>query len=209
AAACVGRGAEADARTLDVTDRATMADWIAMTDEVAPLDLVIANAGVSIGDGGPMGIDERVRGIFAVNVEGVFNTVNPALVRMAARRSGQIAIMSSIAAYRGLPGAIAYCASKAAVKAYGEGLRAAYAARGVRVSVICPGFVRSRMTARNRYPMPFLMDANRAAEIVRRGLAANRGRIAFPWPLRLAGRLIIALPDGLVDAVFRRFPAKE
>ena len=82
------------------------------------------------------------------------------------------------------------------------------AAHGIGVSVICPGFVRSRMTAPNRFPMPFLMDAARTARIIQRGLAANRARIAFPWPMAAAVWPMMALPARLTDALLRRLPRK-
>ena len=101
--------------------------------------------------------------IFAANVEGVLNTVLPALPMLRSRRRGQVALMSSLASFRGFPGAPAYCGSKAAVRVWGEGLRPWLAREGVEVSVICPGFVTTRMTEGNRFPMPFLMDADQAA----------------------------------------------
>lgn len=206
---CRARGATADACVLDVTGATGVAAWIDAADDIQPLDLVIANAGVA---GGPFGTgegDEAARLVFAVNVDGVVNTVLPALRRMRARRHGQIAIMSSLAAFRGFPGAPAYSASKAAVRAWGEALRGRHARDGVAISVICPGFVVSRMTADNPFPMPMLMSAERAAKIVRRGLARNRGRIAFPWPMYALVRLVAALPDGLIDPIMRRLPEKE
>jgi short-subunit dehydrogenase len=116
--------------------------------------------------------------------------------------------MSSLASFRGFAGAPAYCASKAAVRNYGEGLRNAYARDGIGVSVICPGFVRSGMTDENDFAMPFLMDAERAARIIRRGLARNRGRIAFPWQMYGAAWLVQALPTWTTDRVMRGLPAK-
>ena len=116
--------------------------------------------------------------------------------------------MSSLASFRGFPGAPAYCASKAAVRVWGEGLRPALAAEGIDLSVICPGFVTTPMTEGNAFPMPFLMDAERAARIVQSGLAANRARIAFPLPMRLATWLLAALPPGVTDRAMRGLPAK-
>jgi short-subunit dehydrogenase len=107
-----------------------------------------------------------------------------------------------------MPGAPAYTASKAAVRAYGEGLRGWAARHGVEVSVICPGFVVSRITETNHFPMPFLMPAERAAEIIRRGLERGRGRIAFPWPMYAAAWLLAALPDALVHRLTARMPSK-
>ena len=209
AAACRDGGARVTSEIVDVTDRAAMARWVGATDDGHPLDLVIANAGVSAGTGGQGEDAGQTHALFAVNVGGVLNTVLPIIPRMRARKQGQIAVMSSLAGFRGLPGAPAYSASKAAVKAYGEALRGWLAADGVRVSVICPGFVETPMTAGNPYPMPFLMQADRAAALIRRGLARDKARIAFPrllyWPLRLLG----ALPPSITDPLLRKVPRKD
>jgi len=117
--------------------------------------------------------------------------------------------MSSLAGLHGMPGAPAYSASKAAVKAYAEGLRGRLAGDGIRVSAICPGFVESRITEGNPFPMPLLMSADKAAGIIRRGLARDKALIAFPWPLYAAMRLLGLLPPGLADALLRRLPRKE
>ena len=151
----------------------------------------------------------RSRHILAVNVDGVINTVMPAIPRMRVRQQGQIALMSSLAAYRGLPGAPAYCASKATVKSLAQSWRAELAPSGIAVSVICPGFVESRMTASNDFPMPLLMPAERAARIIRRGLARNRARIAFPLPMVWMVRLMSALPPGFIDPLLMRMPKKD
>jgi short-subunit dehydrogenase len=163
---------------------------------------------------GPTETPAQVRNIMAVNIDGVVNTVCPALDRMldgAAPENGvrgQIAIMSSLAGFRGLPGAPAYSASKAALRSWGEGLRGHLARHGVKVSVICPGFVVSPMTAGNPYPMPFLVATDRAAAIIRKGLARDRARIAFPRPLAAVVWLLTALPPAWLDPVIRRLPEK-
>jgi short-subunit dehydrogenase len=205
AARCRTAGAEVACRVLCVTDAAAMAAWVA---EAGPLDVVIANAGISAGTGGGAESAEQTRAIFSVNVDGVLNTVLPAVEGMRARRRGQIAIVASVAGFRGLPSAPAYCASKAAVKAWGEGLRGGLANDGVGVSVILPGFVESRITAANRFRMPLLMPADRAARIIRRGLDRNVGRIGFPWPTVFAGWLMSVLPNAVVDRLTRRLPGK-
>ena len=127
---------------------------------------------------------------------------------MRLRGAGQIAIVSSIAGYRGMPGAPAYSASKAAVMAYGEALRGELAGEGVAVTVICPGFVKTPMTAVNDFPMPFLMEAERAARIIRRGLARNAALITFPLPMRLAAWWMRVLPSGLVTRLLANGPKK-
>ncbi len=209
AAACRDAGAEAEARAVDVLDRAALSDWIAAADERAPLDLVIANAGISAGTGGAGESEVQIRRIMAINVEGAIDTVLPAVARMRARRRGQVAVMASLAAFRGFPGAPAYCASKAAVRVWGEALRGHLHQDGIGVSVICPGYVETPMTAVNDFPMPMLMSAERAAGIIRRGLARNRARIAFPWPMYALVRLIAALPPAVSDRVLRRLPKKK
>lgn len=206
--ACRGRGAVVETAVLDVADRAAMAAQLTRWDDAGPIELAIANAGISAGTGGGEESEAQLRAIAAANVDGVINTVAPLIPRMVARQRGQLALMSSLAGFRGVAGAPAYSASKAWVRVYGEALRLDLAGHGVRVSVICPGFVRSRMTAVNKFPMPFLMDADRAARIIRRGLAANRGRIAFPWPMAAAVWLLNALPARLADALLSGLPRK-
>lgn len=214
--ACRDKGAEVETEILDVVDAAAMEAWIRRIDAARPLELVIANAGIGAGTGRHGEPSEQVRRVFGINCDGVLNTVLPAVERMLARERpdsrkprGQIAIMSSLAGFLGFAGAPAYSATKAAVKVYGEALRGALYKDGIEVSVICPGFVKSRMTARNKYPMPFLMDTDRAVEIMRRGLAKNRARIAFPFPVYAMVWLLAALPPRLTDLFMRRLPAKE
>lgn len=204
AEACRNRGATVDARKIDVADRAAMRAWIQTADDAAPLTRVIANAGIA-GDGG----EDAARRIFDVNLTGVLNTIHPALDRMTARRSGTIAIVSSIAGNRGFPSAPAYSASKAAVLAYGEALRGRLTNSGVTVCVVCPGFVKSRITDANDFPMPFLMEADKAARIVRHGLDRGTAKISFPWQMRLAGWFFRALPSGLGTRILSRLPEKN
>src|SRR4029079_16131352 len=208
ASACRSRGATVLAETVDAADRVAMERLISAAEAHAALELVIANAGVSAGTGFFGESAEQGRAIFTANVDGILNTVLPALPILRSRRRGPIALVSSLASFRGFPGAPAYCASKAAVRVWGEGLRPSLAREGVEVCVICPGFVTTRMTEGNRYPMPFLMDADRAAQIIMRGLAANRAQIAFPWPMRLASWILAALPTALTDPMLRDLPTK-
>jgi NADP-dependent 3-hydroxy acid dehydrogenase YdfG len=203
AAQCRGRGAAVTMRVVDVTDAAAMAGWVAEVDATRPLDLVIANAG--IGDG----LDEDphrfadTRRIIEVNLTGALNTIEPALARMLPRRQGQIALMSSIAALRGMPGAQGYCASKAALKALAEGLRAPLAAEGVGVSLVMPGFVRTPMNEGRGFPTPLRLEPDRAARLIRRGLERERFLIVFPRALFWGSRLLNLWP-GLADALALR-----
>lgn len=208
---CAARGAQTRQRVVDVTDQAGMADWIGQADADVPLDLVIANAGISGGTSAREAAEpeEQTRRLFAVNVDGVLNTTLPALAVMLNRGRGQIALMSSMASFRGLPGAPAYCATKAAVRVLGEGLRGSAAGGGIGVSVICPGYVRTPMTDVNPFPMPFLMDVEKAARIIRDGLAVNKSRIAFPWRMYALLWVLQNMPVGLSDSLVARLPRKS
>ena len=191
AAACHALGALCETQPTDVTDRETMTAWIAQADTEHALDLVVANAGIS---GGTIKLrnapDASDAEIFATNVDGMVNTLEPALTRMLARNAGQVAIVSSLASFRAFGQAPAYCASKAAVRFYGEGLQWAHRRSAVGISVICPGFVRSPMTDANNFRMPMLMDTDVAARRIVGGLARGRSRIAFPVPLYLGIRML-------------------
>lgn len=211
ARACQAAGAEVSTTLLDITDRERTETWIREAHADRPLDLVIANAGISAGTttaAGPGEAAQQVRDIFDINLSGTLNTMQPAIALMAESGGGQIALMSSIASFRGFPSAPAYSASKAAVRFYGEAMRGALARHGIAVSVICPGFVRSRITAANRFPMPFFMEAEPAARIIQRGLARNQALIAFPWPMRIAAGLLTGLPSGLASRLLAYLPGK-
>ncbi|VAV89688.1 Oxidoreductase, short-chain dehydrogenase/reductase family [hydrothermal vent metagenome] len=206
---CLQLGAEVHTALVDSADEKAMSDWINDCNWTAPLDLVIANAGIGTGFTTDMDLGEHTKSIFEVNVTGVFNTVHPAIRLMRKRGRGQIAIISSLAGYHGMPGAPAYSTSKACVKAYGEALRGLYAQEGIEVNVVCPGFVKSRITARNKFPMPFLMETDRAVRVLRRGLEKNQGRITFPWQLSLIlGFMVRFLPEWMFDRMFRVMPKK-
>lgn len=200
ATAAGSEGAEVACGVGDVRDRAALAAWIESRDRARPIDLVIANAGIS---GRPA--EETI----AVNVLGVINTIEPILPAMRERRCGTLAIVSSLAAWRGLPTAPAYGASKAAVRLWGEGLRARLRPHGIDVCVVCPGFVATPLVRANPFPMPLLMDPDVAARRIARGLARGRARIAFPLRLYALVRLLAALPPAWTDPVLARFDAKE
>jgi NADP-dependent 3-hydroxy acid dehydrogenase YdfG len=207
---CRTLGADARPRRIDVCDAAAMAAWIA---EAGRLDLVVANAGISAGAGEDwLAAPERLRAILATNIDGMLNTALPALRIMASQAPGadgwrgRIGVVASIAAFVPAPGAAAYCASKAAADTWTVGTARTARARGIAMSSICPGYVRTAMTARNRFPMPGLMDAEPAAAIVLRGLAAARVRVAFPWWMAAAARLTGLLPPRLAGTLLSTRP---
>jgi short-subunit dehydrogenase len=204
---CRERGAEVIEACLDITEAVAVAAWIDHADRTSPLDLVIANAGVQGGlwrDGAGETLGELHR-VMDVNFGGVSNTIHPALASMRRRGRGQVALIASLAALRGIPFSPGYCASKAAVRIYGEALRSWLAPEGIDVSVVLPGFVETRLSQTVSGPKPLMLAPERAADIIRRGLARKRGQIAFPYPLYLGMQLTRALPLGLVDPILRRF----
>jgi NADP-dependent 3-hydroxy acid dehydrogenase YdfG len=198
-AACRDQGGEASGTLVDVTHRQNMAEWILGADAQKPLDLVISLAGVSKGTIKREETIEDIRTVLAVNLEGLINTIEPILPRFRERRQGQLAFTSSYAGFRGFPVAPSYCATKAAIQVYGEGLRARVNREGVGVSVIIPGFVKTPMTDANPYYMPFRISAEKAAGIIQRGLAQNKPRIRFPRPIPLVVHFLSLLPPTWVD----------
>jgi short-subunit dehydrogenase len=210
AAAARSRGATVETAVVDVTDRDGMARALGAFDAAGPVDLLIANAGVSSGrrPGGEPETPEDARRVIATNLIGAFNTVEPLADRMAARGAGQIALTSSLAASRPLADMPAYSASKAALRAWGVSLRGALGPRGVAVTVICPGFVTSPMSARHAGFKPFEISADRAARHIERGLARRAAFVSFPWPLVLLTWLDARLPPALSDRLARGFAAE-
>ena len=122
---------------------------------------------------------------------------------------GRIAVISSLAAFVAAPGAPAYCATKSAVQRWAEALDASERQRGIRLHAVCPGYIRTPMTDRNDFPMPFLMEAGAAARRTLDGIARGRTRIAYPWPTYAMARLLGALPLSWRSAIFLRMPPKR
>lgn len=210
AAQCRAQGAAVTVASIDVRDKEALAAFIAAADDASPIDLVIANAGISAGFSNT--IEQNYRNadeVFAVNVDGVRNSIHPLLPRMIARGRGHIAILSSLAGICPLPSAPAYSASKAAVRYYGDALRGELAPYGIAISVVCPGWITTPLTAKNDFPMPLEMPVARAAAIIQHGLARKKKRIAFPRALYYPLLLIAGLPVGASNAIMRLMPKKR
>lgn len=208
ATSCRARGAHVMTGAIDVRDAGALKDFITAFDDAYPIDLAIANAGVSATTSGADSELERERAVFDINVNGVINTVHPLIERMSARGAGQIAIMSSLASFRHLPTAPAYSASKAAVRVYGEALRAQLKPRGITVSVICPGWVETPLTEKNTFKMPFIMPLEAAVQRIIRALSCGKGRIAFPKRLYFPFYFLTILSPRVTDFIFYENPAK-
>lgn len=180
----------------DVTDVAGISALVAKIEaDLGEINLALLNAGSHLPDPDGSFSAERFRMTFDLNVQGVANCLEPLLERFRARRGGHIAIMGSVAGFRGLPHASAYCASKAALINLAECLAIDGAPLGIKVQVINPGFVKTPLTDKNDFPMPMLMDVNEAAAVLVNGLESNRFEINFPWPFVYAVKLLNMLPN--------------
>jgi short-subunit dehydrogenase len=166
-------------------------------------DVVIANAGISVGmDSAEREDLEVMRETFATNNVGMAATFQPFVAAMRARRAGTLVGVASVAAIRGLPGHGAYCASKAGVVAYCESLRGECREAGVSVVTLVPGYVATPLTARNRYPMPFLMPAEAFADRAYQAIARRASYCVIPWQMGLVAKLLRLLPNSVFDRLF-------
>jgi len=195
---------------VDVTDvtslRAAAADF---TERFGVPDIVIANAGISAGTSTENPDDlPAFRKIMDTNVFGMAVTFQPFVAPMRARASGTLVGIASVAGFRGLPGGGAYSASKSAAITYLESLRVELRGSGVAVVTICPGYIRTAMTASNRYRMPFIIDADEAARRFARAIAGKRRFTVIPWQMALASFALRRLPRRLFDRLFARAPRK-
>jgi short-subunit dehydrogenase len=190
----------------DVADARAMRD--AAQDFIARFglpDIVIANAGISVGTLTEHAEDIEVLGrVLQTNVVGLAATFQPFVAPMCAARRGTLAGIASVAGMRGIPGAGAYSASKAAAITYLEALRIELKPCGVKVVTVCPGYVATPMTAVNKYRMPFILPADVAARRISRVIDAGRRYAVVPWQMALVARAMKLLPNAAYDRLFRR-----
>ncbi len=194
----------------DIADSAALAaaakDFLA---RFGTPDLVIANAGISIGTHGDEIEDvDKLRRVLEVNVTGLAATLAAFAPAMRAAGRGTLCGIASVAGFRGLPGAGAYSASKAAARTWLEALRAELAGSGVSVVTICPGYIDTPMTQVNRYRMPFILPADEAARRFARAIESKRRLVVIPWQMALASVIFRLLPPWLYDRVMARAPRK-
>ena len=196
-------------KTFDVCNKTAAKNWIKDIEKKHDIDLIIANAGISAGTAGGTESFTQVNQIFNTNINGVLNIIHPAIEKMKTRRKGQIALISSLAGFRGLPSSPAYSASKAAVRVYAEGLRGNLAPLGIEVSAICPGYIKTPMTDVNEFPMPLIIEAKKCANIIKCKLEKNKSRITFPFPLYFVVWLSALLSTKITDPIFAKLPGKK
>lgn len=174
-----------------------------------PPDIVIACAGVSCGNLTEHREDLAVfQALMDINATGMVKTFQPFLAEMRKSGSGILAGIASVAGFRGLPGASAYSASKAAAIAYLESLRVELRGSGLAVVTVCPGYIATDMTAVNPYPMPFLLTAEDAARRIARAIDRRASFAIVPWQMGLVGTLLRAMPNRLYDILFHKAPHK-
>jgi short-subunit dehydrogenase len=194
-------GTRAVALTCDVLDAAAVRDAVRRGEEAlgGPFDLAIANAGVSIPNHASRFSIADAEQVIRVNVLGVMYLYDAVVAGMIARKQGRFVGIASVAGLRGLPTSGPYSASKAAVQSFLEAARIELAPYRVGVTIVNPGFVVTEMTAKNRFSMPFLMKADKAARIIADGLERGKRVIEFPRPMSLLTRTMRLLPDALYE----------
>lgn len=208
---CAGDPGTVHPFPLDITDAAAAAATVAgIEDELGPIALAILNAGTHEPvDGRDLSI-EPFRRLMEVNYMGAVHCLVPVVTRCVGRGAGRIAVVASLAGYRGLPTASAYGASKAAIINMCEALRPELARTGVTLSVITPGFVKTPLTDKNPFPMPFLIDAETAARRIVRGVSSDRFEITFPRRFAYLMKVLRIVPYRLFFAITRRrMPADD
>lgn len=177
--------------------------------EVGPIDVLIANAGIAATNDAAELRANEVAGVIEVNLIGAANSVAAVVPEMVAQGRGQLVAISSLAAYRGLPKSAAYCASKAALSAFFESLRLDLQPRGIDVTIIHPGFIKTPLTAGRSAQMPFLMELDTAVKMILKAIEQRRQSYAFPWQLATLVRAGMIMPNFMYDWISRRNSFRE
>ena len=208
AARCRALGASAETRVLDLTDAAGVAPALLADDARLAIDVAIFNAGMGGSKRRGVAAEDPARSLSValVNFASVVAGANAVAARMAARASGKIVIVSSVADSIPLPMAPTYAGAKAGLKMFATSLRISLRRHGIGVTLVAPGFVETPMSGSLKAPRPFLVSAEMAAKIITEGVARGKADIAFPWPYALARALFPRLPRFLQEALMRRAP---
>jgi short-subunit dehydrogenase len=187
----------------DVTNAEVVAKTVAaIQHDLGQLNIAVLNAGTHIPEGGIELNMDAVRKQFDINVFSVMECLRQLIPSMR-QNHGHIAVVASVAGYRGLPRAIGYGASKSALITMTEAMRLDCEKLGIKLQLICPGFVKTPLTDKNDFPMPFLIGVDKAAAIIYRGLMSSRFEIVFPWPMAVVMKLLRILPYRLYFAAIR------
>jgi short-subunit dehydrogenase len=209
AARIAASGGTAVVATADVAEPSQVREAIAaLADRLGPIDLLVANAGVGFETPARAFVAADFERLVRVNLLGASYAFEAVLPAMLARGRGHLVGISSLAAYRGLPGSAGYSATKAGLSALLEGFRVELRPRGIAVTTVHPGYVRTPMTEGAGHPLPFAMDVGPASRIILRGIAARRREVNFPWPMAAFLGLVRHWPNGLYDRVAAALEAR-
>lgn len=190
---------------LDVTDEAAVKDTVRRIEaDLGALDLALLNAGTHDPTGAANFDSSRFRKVVDINLMGVVHGLDALLPGFRQRRHGHVAVVASVAGYRGLPSASAYGATKAALINLCESLRPELERDGVKLQVICPGFVDTPLTQKNDFPMPFIIPVDKAAEFIMKGLDSSRFEIVFPRRMAVTMKILRHLPNSLLFTITKR-----
>ncbi|MBR2141332.1 MAG: SDR family NAD(P)-dependent oxidoreductase [Rickettsiales bacterium] len=199
---CEDRGATVYIQVIDVKNKQEMKNYLESLN--VNFDIVFANAGISSGTAENFEEEDKIYNIFETNIMGVLNTITPIVQKMIKNRSGRIVLISSMASFRGMSTAPAYSASKACVRFYGEALNNYLKQYNVDVNVVCPGFIKTPLTDKNNFPMPFLMDTKTAVKKIVNSINKNKKFIIFPKILYYFITFLNILPFGIDDYIFSK-----
>ncbi len=204
---CEAKGASVITHSIDITDHQALEDWLVQQDDQTPIDCLIANAGCSstqLNATTATPQNQLEQQLWNIHLNGTLNTIHPIIPRMQQRQSGHIVLMSSINALIPTASSAAYGAAKAALLHYGKSLQGSLTPDNMTVSVLCPGWIKTPLTDKNHFPMPFMLSADKAAQYIQRQLNKKTTCIIFPWPMRWLAILYHYLPQVLQKAITQR-----
>lgn len=203
-------GSKAIAFPADVQNSGSLGEAVeGLSAELGPIDVLIANAGIGPTKDSALLRGEEVAEVININVIGAANSATAVVPEMVARGSGHLVVISSLAAYRGLPKSAAYCASKAAVSAFFESFRLDLEPRGINVTIIHPGFIKTALTSGRHAQLPFLMELDDAVKKIVRAIEKKKKTYSFPWQLATIVRAGMVMPIWMYDRISRKNSFRE